>query len=287
MALRTRIHYPGAVYHALARGVDGREVFADDADRHCFLSTLSRLRRETGFSLLAYCLMGNHFHLAIKVSDIPLGVILQRLLTAYVKTFNSKYERTGHLFQSRYTAILCRDDRYLLGLVRYIHMNPVRANLVATPAQWPWSSHRCYTGHPGMMEVDRPMIYDALNPGTLSPAEAYIDFMQTQETDFQPWPQNDPGTTILSRTEHLDHGTIDELARQHSCASGISIDEIRAGGRRRPVAKIRRQLLGAAIREGHALSSVARWLGCTPGTAHSILYGRGNQNNQKPDMRNG
>lgn len=138
-----------------------------------------------------------------------------------------------------------------------------------------------------MMEVDRPMIYDALNPGTASPAETYIDFMQAQEAAFQPWPQNDPRTTILSRTEPLDHCTIDELARQHSSASGISIDEIRAGGRRRPVAKIRRQLLGAAIRQGHALSSVAQWLGCTPGTAHSILYGRGNQNNQKPDMKNG
>lgn len=97
---------------------------------------------ETNTVILAYCLMPNHFHLAVKVSTVPLGRVMLRILTSYVNTFNNRHERTGHLFEARHKAKICLTDRYLLGLIRYIQMNPVRAKLVKNAEDWPWSSRR-------------------------------------------------------------------------------------------------------------------------------------------------
>ncbi len=91
-------------------------------------------------TIYAYCLMPNHFHLALKVSAVPLGSLMQRILTGYSITFNHRHDRTGHLFQARYKSIPCLEDRYLLSLINYIQMNPVRAGLVKSAADWSWSS---------------------------------------------------------------------------------------------------------------------------------------------------
>ncbi|MCR4295507.1 MAG: transposase, partial [Elusimicrobia bacterium] len=120
----------------MAKGVDGRAIYTDDADRIGFLKSLNRIVNESGASVLAYCLMGNHFHLAIKVGAVPLSSVLQRILTSHALTFNIRHDRTGHLFQARYRSNLCLTDAYLTALIRYIHMNPVRAGLVSRPEDW-------------------------------------------------------------------------------------------------------------------------------------------------------
>ena len=144
----------------MARGVDGREVFVDDLDRRDFLGTILGLKSQTNCSIIAYCLMGNHFHLAIKVGTTPLSHIMHRLLTAYVIGFNARHAREGHLFQARYKSVLCLDDSYLIALVRYIHMNPVRAGLTVGPEDWPWSSHRYYAERTGSPLVDPRLFFD-------------------------------------------------------------------------------------------------------------------------------
>ena len=261
MTRRTRIHYPGAIYHVMARGVDGRTVFIDEQDFKLFLSILFRLSQETGFSLKAYCLMGNHFHLAIKVSSVPLSRIMQRLLTQFVLTFNSKYGRTGHLFQARYKAYLCINDRYLLNLIRYIHLNPVRAKLVENPIQWPWSSHRNY--------VD---VHERTD--------------QNEARDFDPWPNEEDQNSPMLRDESHALPSLDEIAADIASETSISISNLKRNGRFKNVANARKRLLQSALNQGHPISSVAQWLGCTPGTAHTLLYGRADQKNQKPDPKN-
>ena len=107
---------------------------------------MAELKRMIPFSIYAYCLMSNHFHLLIEIQRIPLSVIMQRLLTRYVKRFNSRHHRVGHLFQGRYKAILCQRDAYLQELLRYIHLNPVRAKFAKDVSTWKWSSHGEYVG---------------------------------------------------------------------------------------------------------------------------------------------
>jgi len=146
MARKPRIHYPGAVYHVILRGNGGQEVFFSKADRARFYLLLREGVEKFGHRIHAFCLMSNHVHLAIQVGEIPLSRIMQNVAFRYTGYLNRRKERTGHVFQGRYKALLIDADSYLLELVRYIHCNPVRAGLAAMPGQYPWSSHRAYLG---------------------------------------------------------------------------------------------------------------------------------------------
>ncbi len=146
MARPPRIEYPGALYHVLARGNQRREIFHDDADRTKYLDKLAAYKHRHGFALYAYALMTNHVHLLIETRDVGLGKIVQGIHQSYTQSYNRRYQTVGHVFQGRYKAFVCAREAYLLELVRYIHLNPVRAKLVADPADYRWSGHRSYLG---------------------------------------------------------------------------------------------------------------------------------------------
>ena len=144
MARKPRIHFPGAFYHVISRGNHRQAIFHDDADRKRYLSLLEEIPKRYGCKLYAYILMGNHIHLLIEVGGIPLSKIMQSLQFRYTQYYNRRYKKSGHLFQGRYKAILCDRESYLLELVRYIHLNAVRAGLARKVDQYPWSSHWVY-----------------------------------------------------------------------------------------------------------------------------------------------
>jgi REP-associated tyrosine transposase len=134
-----RVEVPGVVYHVTARGSERRALFRDDTDRHKYLDRIARCRQRLRFEFLAYCLMTNHVHLAIRSGPEPLSRIMGQLHSTYAGWFNRRHDRVGQLFQGRYKAFLVRDDRHLHGLVRYIHRNPIQAHRAA---DYPWSSDR-------------------------------------------------------------------------------------------------------------------------------------------------
>ena len=144
MARRPRIEYPGAFFHVIARGNNREDIFHDDKDRRNFLKRLAFYLDECKVTLYCFCLMTNHVHLLLEMGQKPLSQMLQRLLTWHARYHNKKYDRVGHLYQGRYKAVLCDKDGYLLELVRYIHLNPVRAGLTTNPREYPWSSHKAY-----------------------------------------------------------------------------------------------------------------------------------------------
>lgn len=146
MARKSRIHYPSAVYHVILRGNAGNPVFFDDKDRYRFYLILQYAVEKFGCRIHAFCLMNNHIHLVIQVADIPLSRIMQNVSLRFTKWINYSQSRTGHLFQGRYKALLIDAETYLLELVRYVHLNPVRAGIVSTAAEYPWSGHRGYLG---------------------------------------------------------------------------------------------------------------------------------------------
>ncbi|MCF6178430.1 MAG: transposase [Geopsychrobacter sp.] len=146
MARKPRIHYPGAVYHVMLRGNGGADVFFADADRYRFFLLLQQGIERFGFRVHAYCLMSNHIHLALQVGKIPLSRIMQNLSFRYTQWINWRTKRHGHLFQGRYKAVLVEEDEYLLQLVAYLHLNPLRAGMVESPADYRWSGHRAYMG---------------------------------------------------------------------------------------------------------------------------------------------
>lgn len=130
MPRRARIDAPGALQHIICRGIDRCRVFRDDSDRREFISRLGRILGETRTTCYAWALMPNHFHLLLRTGDAAIAIVMKRLLTGYAVHFNRRHRRHGYLFQNRYKSILCQEDAYLLELVRYIHLNPLRANIV-------------------------------------------------------------------------------------------------------------------------------------------------------------
>src|SRR5438128_8424323 len=146
MPRRASAEVEGGLYHVITRGNNRRQIFNSPAHYEKFLSLLATQKVRLPFFLYAYCLMTNHVHLLIERQADPLGRIMHRVLTGYSQYYNRRYRRVGHLLQGRHKAILCQSDRYLTELVRYIHLNPVRAGMVVEPEQYEYSGHRAYLG---------------------------------------------------------------------------------------------------------------------------------------------
>ncbi|MCM2359445.1 MAG: transposase, partial [Geobacteraceae bacterium] len=136
--------------HVIVRGIEKRKIFLDDTDRHFFAKRLKDLLSATETECLAWALIPNHAHLLLRSSSSGLANIMRRLLTGYAIKFNQRHRRVGHLFQNRYKSIICEEDPYLLELVRYIHLNPLRAGLVKAVGEldyYPWTGHAVIMGN--------------------------------------------------------------------------------------------------------------------------------------------
>ncbi len=144
MPRSARIDIPHILQQVIVRGIEKRDIFLGDDDRLDFVRRFSALLESTDTECFAWALMSNHFHLLLRPTDIPLASFMRRLLTGYAVTYNLRHKRTGHLFQNRYKSIVCEEEAYLLELVRYIHLNPLRAGLVDTLEtldSYPWCGH--------------------------------------------------------------------------------------------------------------------------------------------------
>jgi putative transposase len=131
MPRKSRIDAPGAFHHVIARGINRQKIFLDDSDKKNFLDRLSALLKDSGIKCYAWAVLDNHFHLLLRTGAVPISTLMRRLLTGYAVSHNLRHERFGHLFQNRYKSILCQEDPYILELVRYIHLNPLRAKIAS------------------------------------------------------------------------------------------------------------------------------------------------------------
>lgn len=153
MPRQPRLDILHVLQHVIVRGIERRDIFADDADKARFVARLSELLTKSSTKCFAWSLMPNHFHLLLMPTRVLLADTMRRLLTGYAVYFNRKYQRSGHLFQNRYKSILCEEELYFLELIRYIHLNPLRAGLVADMEaldRYPWSGHAALLGNQTM-----------------------------------------------------------------------------------------------------------------------------------------
>ena len=149
MPRQARLDTPGTLHHVMIRGIERKRIFREEEDRKDFVSRLRNLTKETGTRLLAWSLLDNHAHLLLFSGPSGLSLFMRRLLSGYSQAFNRRHKRNGHLFQNRYKSILCEEETYLLELVRYIHLNPLRASAVASLEEldrYPWSGHGALVG---------------------------------------------------------------------------------------------------------------------------------------------
>ena len=182
------MEYEGAFYHVTSRGNLRQNIFFQDADREERLETLSRIKERYGRILHAYVLMNNHYHLLIETPLANLNQLMQNLNTSYTVYVNRKYQRSGHLFQGRYKAIVVDKDNYLLTLSRYIHLNPVRARVAELPEEYQWSSYKEYIGYisTGLVDIRDTLFHFSEN--AKEAMAAYRNFVESGiEEDERPF----------------------------------------------------------------------------------------------------
>lgn len=148
MPRQPRLDIPGLLQHVIVRGIERSEIFLDDDDRRRFVDRFDRLLVETETDCYAWALIPNHFHLLLRCNRMDLSRFMRRLLTGYAVYFNLRHNRSGHLFQNRYKSIVCEEESYLLELIRYIHLNPLRAGLVSDLDEL---ERYLWCGHPAIL----------------------------------------------------------------------------------------------------------------------------------------
>ena len=188
MARSLRIEFAGALYHLTSRGNAKKNIFKDDKDRQEFLQLLGRACDRYHWFCHAYCLMDNHYHLLIETGQPTLSKGMKYVNGVYTQYYNRRHRRVGHIFQGRYKGILVESESYLLELARYIVLNPVRARIVRSARDWPWSSYRATAGlteKPAYLTTD--WVLGRFGRQRKLAQEAYRRFVQEGRGQPSPW----------------------------------------------------------------------------------------------------
>ena len=179
MARPLRLELAGLLYHVTSRGDRREAIYLDDEDRIGFLSLLGEVCHRFNWTIPAYCLMTNHYHLLVETPEGNLSRGMRQLNGVYTQRFNRRHGRVGHVFQGRYKAILVQRDNYLLELARYVVLNPVRADMVQDAADWPWSSYRSVVGQANAPDwLDRDRLLAQFGQQRNQAMQAYVRFVR-------------------------------------------------------------------------------------------------------------
>ncbi len=235
MARPPRVFGPGLLYHVIARGNRRETVFFDHSDYETYLRRLAVYRARYAVTLHAYCLMPNHVHLVLGTAALPLDRFMQCLQQSYTQRFNRRYAQVGHVFQGRYKAFPCATDEYLVTLVRYVHLNPVRAGLAAHAEDYPYSGHRAYLGEMAAGLVDPTLVL-----GLVGGTSGYVRLVAGDPVDIEPRGGRRPRAHVGLHTHHwasalrvLARGLRVHIDVLHGAGRGRSGEPGAGGGRLR------------------------------------------------------
>ena len=269
-----RVELPGAVYHVIARGNERKAIFRDDLDREVYLERLAQCRSRFQFRVLGYCLMNNHVHLALERGPVALSRTMLALQSFYAQRFNLRHQRVGHLFQGRYKAFLVQDERYLFALLRYIHLNPVRAHLVDRPEAYRWSSDRFYRVGKGLPWLDVEVALEKLAQKREEAVSVYRRLMASRDEqtyeDVATYRDAVKGDRPFAYRALAAAGearrvpsalTPEIFAESVAHAAGLSLEHLRQPGR--SVKESRARLTAAYLgrQEGFSIARMARCFG--------------------------
>jgi putative transposase len=274
MPRRLRIHAPGGFYHVTLRGNHQQNIFHADADRCLLNAIVGRSTIKYDSRIHAYCWMSNHLHFLVQVGVEPLSSLMRQIASGYARAFQSKFETTGHLFERRYHATLVDEQSYFLQLLRYIHLNPVRAGLVHRPDQYRWSSHRAYAGGGSEDWLTTDFALAIFSTERRAAQAAYCAFLQQSEsqesierfsTGHSAILGDDTFVQRISRglaTEPVARQSLESLIDEGCEQFGVSHSLLLSASRDPAVVQARAWVANQAKSRGIAtLSAVARRLG--------------------------
>ena len=280
-----RLHVEGGFYHVILRGNHREPIFFGAADRDRFAELVGEVIERFRMRVHAYCWMTNHVHLLMQVSEVPLGQAMQRIASRYARTLQHDRATTGHLFERRHRAILIDADSYLLELIRYIHLNPVRGRVVADPADYHWSGHRAYLGLYSHPWLTTSFGLSLLDREASTAREAYSRFVYagiggSHDTSLACGRSDD--RRLLADDRFIanlkpswrprDYHTVEQVIAALCLEHGLEPAELLRSGRRRRPALVRALVVHHAIERRIAtLSALARHFGRSASTLGETL----------------
>lgn len=173
-----RVQFPGAVYHIISKGIEGKDILCNDTEKQYFLKLLLDAKRFYKIKIYLYCFLSNHYHVSIETLLGNVSQVIHWINSTYTSWYNRLYERKGHLFQGRFKSILVDRDEYLLELSKYVHLNPVKAGIVKYPEDYKWSSYRAYIGLESSTFLDTNFILDLFGHHLDSARMSYKKFVE-------------------------------------------------------------------------------------------------------------
>lgn len=185
MPRRKRTHYFNAIYHVILRGNHRQNIFFCDKDRLQMYNYLSEACEIFGCKIHLFCFMTNHVHFVIEIGYIPLAKIMQSINSRYARYINKQQERKGYLCEGRYQAIIVQNEKYLLELCYYIHMNPLKAKITDNLDNYRWSSHCSYCGYENLSWITTELIWNLLKKNSISSQESYLHFMYDRKQSYR------------------------------------------------------------------------------------------------------
>ncbi len=181
MPRQARLDAPGTLHHVMIRGIEKRKIVNDQRDREDFVTRLGDIAEDTDTSIYAWALLNNHAHILLRSSDAGISHFMRRLLTGYAINYNLRHKRHGHLFQNRYKSIVCEKDNYFMELVRYIHLNPLRANIVSNLREldsYMWCGHSVIVGKEANDWQDRDFVLKWFGRTEREARRSYRDYVK-------------------------------------------------------------------------------------------------------------
>jgi len=325
MPRQARLDASGTLHHVIVRGIEKRRIVDDQKDREAFVLRLGDVVTDTKTSIYAWSLMNNHAHLLVRSGPLGLSQFMRRLLTGYAIEYNRRHVRIGHVFHNRYRSIVCDEDSYFRELVRYIHLNPVRAKLVKDVYelnQFPWSGHAVIMGSikhdwqdrgyalswfgkkdgvakkvyltyikEGIAQGRRP---DLIGGGLVRSLGGWSEVVSLRSdkqqllTDERILGSGDFVEKILREADERflfqikakqQRGSMQQIIEDMCRKEGINIKELRLGGRRKTVSRVRADLAHVLIKQlGIPSAEIARQLGVSTSAIVKVLQ-RGEKSN--------
>ncbi len=313
-----RLDAPGTLHHIMVRGIEKRSIVSDDRDRKDFLSRMGALAVETQTIVYAWALMDNHAHILLRSGSFGLPTFMRRLLSGYAIFHNRRHGRSGHLFQNRYKSIVCEEDPYFMELVRYIHLNPLRAGLVDSLMalhDYQWCGHSAIMARQKNEFQDREYVLKWFGQKEGEALKAYCQFMEhgillgrrpelvggglvrslggwsvvkgmrrnglcekaderiLGSSEFVSEIIKDADEKVKYQTAGDDVMDIIERDISNICQKeNVRPTALRAGSRKQPLPKIRKQLTAKFVGEyGLSLAETARQLGISTSAVAQII----------------
>lgn len=279
MGRRPRVEYYGAIYHIIHRGNNKGFIFEGNEEKVELLKIVAEVKEIFDFYILAYVIMDNHYHFVIKTHNIPISQIMHRINTRYAKYYNRKKERTGSPFEGRYRSILVQDESYLLRLIKYIHNNPVYANICSSMVKYKWSSDVFYR-----MNLDNLVNIDELlnmfSPNRLEAIKKYKEWMDRSPEDFNTLNQEFEEQNIIGtdefkesfREENKDKKivSLDNILKS-VCPTPIEYELIKEGSRKRYLLKYKYEYAREALNQGYTIIEISKNVNVTTNAIRKIV----------------